>query len=80
MDADEWLPAWETVQGIFVLKNQIIDNGQNLPPVVWKACLQIFKQTGVLSYTIKKIGGTIKFAGIPGKGRNPFFRDFCLGR
>ncbi len=36
-----------------------------------KACLQIFKQAGILSYTVKKIGGTIKFAGIPGKGQTP---------
>jgi len=58
-------PTGKAAQGIPILQNQIIGQGQNLSVTFGKARLQIFHHAGILPDLIEEVGGAVKTPGDP---------------
>ena len=66
-------PTGKSAQGISILKNQLIGNGQNLPITLGKACLQVFRHPCILSDAVKEVGGAIETPCYPCARYRPSF-------
>jgi hypothetical protein len=66
-------PTGKSAQGISILKNQVISNGQDLTITLGKTCHQVFRNPRVLSDAVKEVGGTIETPCCPCARHRPSF-------